>query len=162
VQLGMSPLGQKEPSHIDVNEKERPPCGGLSKVVSRLRSRGSGCPRLRCLGFLNGLCGVADYVQHSKRLGEHRNVTGAQLDGCGAHALCNGAVQFGLDGAIFSGHDVPARFRPPSDAVGLLVEQVGHRHGLGRPHNFLLRFGRCRQALARCVHQRLRCEKIPP
>jgi len=41
-------------------------------------------------------------------------VTGAQLDGCGAHALCNEALQFGLDGAIFSGHDVPTRLRPPS------------------------------------------------
>jgi len=51
---------------------------------------------LRRLGFLNGLCGCPDYVQHSMRLGEHRNVTEAQLDGCGAHALRNETVQFGL------------------------------------------------------------------
>src|SRR5215471_9178452 len=93
------------------------------------------------LGFLNGLCGVADHVQHSLWLGEHRDVTGAQLDGCGAHALCNETLQFGLDGAIFSGHDVPTRLRPPSDAVDLLVEQVGHRCGLGRPNKLLLRLG---------------------
>src|SRR6516164_2519490 len=49
--------------------------------------------------------------------------------------------QFGLDGAIFSGHDVPTRLRPPSDTVDLLVEQVGHRCGLGRPHKLLLRLG---------------------
>src|SRR5215467_15152929 len=71
---------------------------------------------LRCLGFLNGLCGVADHVQHSLWLGEHRDVTGAQLDGCGAHALCNEALQFGLDGAIFSGHDFDAPGRLPSFA----------------------------------------------
>src|SRR6516164_5523295 len=102
-----------------------------------------GRPRrsLRCLGFLNGVCGVADHVQHGLWLGEHRDVTGAQLDGCGAHALCNETLQFGLDGAIFSGHDVPTRLRPPSDTVDLLVEQVGHRCGLGRPHKLLLRLG---------------------
>src|SRR5262249_43896439 len=66
---------------------------------------------------------------------------GAQLDGCGAHALCNETLQFGLDGAIFSGHDVPTRLRPPSDTVDLFVEQVGHRCGLGRPHKLLLRLG---------------------
>ena len=49
-------------------------------------------------------------------LGEHRDVTGAQLDGCGAHALCNEALQFGLDGAIFSGHDFDAPGRLPSFA----------------------------------------------
>src|SRR5215467_3704531 len=73
--------------------------------------------------------------------GEHRDVTGAQLDDCGPHALCNEALQFGLDGAIFSGHGVPTRLRPPSDTVDLLVEQVGHRCGLGRPHKLLLRLG---------------------
>src|SRR5262245_35397053 len=96
---------------------------------------------LRCLGFLNGLCGIADHVQHSLWLGEHRDVTGAQLAGCSAHALCNEALQFGMDGAIFSGHDVPTRLRPPSDTVDLLVEQVGHRCGLGSPHKLLLRHG---------------------
>jgi hypothetical protein len=68
-------FGPKADIQDDVNEKERPPCGGLPKVMSRLRSRSSSCPRLRCLGFLNGLCGVADHVQHSMRLGEHRNMT---------------------------------------------------------------------------------------
>src|SRR5215470_17511713 len=92
-----------------------------------LRRSFKGRPRrsLRCLGFLNGLCGVADHVQHNLWLGEHRDVTRAQLDGCGAHALCNESLQFGLDGAIFSGHDVPTWLRPPSDTVDLLVEQVG-------------------------------------
>ena len=33
------------------------------------------------------------------------------------------------------------RLRPPSDTVDLLVEQVGHRYGLGRPHKLLLRLG---------------------
>src|SRR6516162_6384602 len=124
----MSALPPKADIRDDVNEKERPPCGGLSKAV-------------RDVQFLNGVCGVADHVQHSLWLGEHRDVTGAQLDGCGAHALCNETLQFGLDGAIFSGHDVPTRLRPPSDTVDLLVEQVGHRCGLGRPDKLLLRLG---------------------
>jgi hypothetical protein len=75
------------------------------------------------------------------RLREHRDVTGAQLDGCGTHALCDKAFQLGVNGVIFGADNVPARLRPPSDAVDLLVEQVGHGHGLGRPDNLLLRLG---------------------
>jgi hypothetical protein len=75
------------------------------------------------------------------RLGEHRNVTEAQLDGCGAHALRNETVQFGLDGAIFGSHNVPTRLGPPGDAVDLLREQVGHGHGLGCPDELLLCLG---------------------
>src|SRR6516164_1053466 len=47
-----------------------------------LRRSLKGRPRrsLRCLGFLNSLCGIADHVHHSLWLGEHRDVTGAQLD----------------------------------------------------------------------------------
>src|SRR5262249_48909487 len=116
----------------DVNEKERPPLRRSLKGPRR---------SLCCFGFLNSLCGVADHVQHSLWLGEHWDVTGAQLNGCGAHALCDKALQFGLDGAIFSGHDVPTRLRPPSDTVDPLLEQVGHRCGLGRPHKLPLCLG---------------------
>jgi hypothetical protein len=42
---------------------------------------------LRCFGFLNSLCSVANYIQHGLRLGEHRDVAGAQLDTGGAPAL---------------------------------------------------------------------------
>jgi hypothetical protein len=58
------------------------------------------------------------------RLGEHRNVTEAQLDGCGAHALRNETVQFGLDGAIFGSHNVPTRLGPPGDELLLCLGQI--------------------------------------
>jgi hypothetical protein len=132
-------LSQGEPSKSDAAF-----WGGHPKVLAAIEAIAfAGCPRrsLRCLGFLSGLCGVADHVQHTLWLGEHWDVTGAQLKGCGAHALCNKALQFGLYGAIFSGHDVPTRVRPPSDTVGLLLEQVGHRCSLGRPQKLPLCFG---------------------
>jgi hypothetical protein len=36
---------------------------------------------------------------------------------------------------------VPTRVRPPSDTVGLLLEQVGYRCSLGRPQKLPLSFG---------------------
>ena len=48
-------------------------------------------------------------------------------------------MQVRLNGAIFAGQNVPTRLRPPSDTVDLLIEEIGYRHGLGRPDDTLLR-----------------------
>ena len=76
--------------------------------------------------LLCGDCGggLADYVEHGARLGEHRNVAALHLDGRGAHALRSEAFQVRMDSAILGGHDRPARLRPPSDAIQLLGEQI--------------------------------------
>jgi hypothetical protein len=91
--------------------------------------------------LLCGDCGggIADYVEHGARLGEHRNVAALHLDGRGAHALRSEALQVRVDGAILGGHDVPTRLRPPGDAVQLLLgEQIEGRRELGRIDNALL------------------------
>src|SRR5260370_36775900 len=85
----------------------------------------------RCLGFLNSVCGLADHIKYEAGVGEHGNVAAVDLScGC-AHTLRNEAFQIGMDGAVVLGHDVPARLRPPGDAVTPLREQVRHGHGLG-------------------------------
>src|SRR6478609_1027814 len=57
------------------------------------------------------------------------------------HALRHETFQVGVDGAVVLGHDVPARLRPPRDAVDLLREKVGHGRGLSCPDYLLLRLG---------------------
>src|SRR5262245_6563364 len=73
------------PWHSSIDYKQR-------KTALRRSLKSHPRRSLGCLGFLNGIYGVADHVQHSLWLGEHRDVTGAQLDDCGAHALCNEAL----------------------------------------------------------------------
>src|SRR2546423_8324285 len=55
---------------------------------------------LRCHGFLNGLCGTADHVEHEAGVGEHGDVAAVDLIGGGAHPLRHEAFQLGVDGAV--------------------------------------------------------------
>jgi hypothetical protein len=90
--------------------------------------------------LLCGDCGgVADYVQHGARLGEHRNGAALHLDGRGAHALGAEPLQLRMDCAILGAHDVPAR--PPGDAIKILGEEISRRREAGRIDDALL-FGR--------------------
>ena len=50
------------------------------------------------------------------------DVAAGGLDGDGSHALRQEALQLRLYGAVLGGHDVPARLRPPSGALDLLVD----------------------------------------
>ncbi len=59
----------------------------------------------------------------------------------GAHALGGGALQFGVNGVVLSGHDVGARLRPPGDPWELFVEQADRRRRGSRPHDLLLGLG---------------------
>ena len=95
------------------------------------------------LSLLRGDCGggLADYVEHGARLGDHRNVAALHLDGRGAHALRGEAFQVGLDGAILGGYDGPTWLRPPSNAIQLLGEQIEGWREVGRIDDALL-FGR--------------------
>jgi hypothetical protein len=89
-------------------------------------------------GFLNGGDGGADDVEDAVGLGEHRDVAAVEFVGGGAHALGRGAFEFGVDGVVAGGDDVPARLGPPGGARGVAEEQVGGRGEVGRPDYFLL------------------------
>src|SRR5262249_2687269 len=54
------------------------------------------------------------------------------------HALCDETLQFGLDGLVLGGHDVPAWLGSPCRAFNLLIEQVRCRRGMRGPDEFLL------------------------
>src|SRR5262245_29115440 len=95
------------------------------------RSRSSRC-------FLNGLCRGTDYVEHLVGVGEHRDVAALHLDGRGPHALRGEPFQVGMNRAILRGDDGPTRFRPPSDAVVLLREEIECRREVGRIDDGLL------------------------
>ena len=83
---------------------------------------------LRCLGFLNGLCGCPDHVQHCMRLREHRDVTGAQtlqsvptedepaaVTGCGSDRASTLLVCYGqncsapVDDSLWAGRQLSMR-----------------------------------------------------
>src|SRR5467141_497898 len=80
-----------------------------------------------CRGCLSGFCGSTDYIDHPFRLGEHRHVAALKLIGCGTHALGREAFEFGMDGAIVFGNNVPARLRSPRDALNRMAEDVRGR-----------------------------------
>src|SRR5438309_6297931 len=101
----------------------------------------------RC-GFLNRLCGGTDDVEHAIRLGEHGDVAALKLVGCSAHALGEKALEIGMNRAVFSADDVPARLRSPGGAIHLLGEEVrGGRVVRGPDDLFLLLGEVSREAL---------------
>ena len=55
----------------------------------------------------------------------------------GAHTLGNEALHVRVDGAVVLGDDVPAWLRLPGRSSDFRVEQVGNRHALRRPNEFL-------------------------
>jgi len=73
---------------------------------------------------LNGASGFADHAEYEVRIGEHGDVAAGPLHGGCPHALRHETFQVGVDGAVVLGHDVPARLRPPRDAVDLLREKI--------------------------------------
>jgi hypothetical protein len=89
---------------------------------------------------LNGGRGLTDHIEHRLRLRKHRDVAARQFNGRGTHTLRYEAFQIGMDGPIILADDIPARLSLPCRAFDLLREQVGHRHGLRCPDEFLLRF----------------------
>src|SRR5215468_2389569 len=88
-----------------------------------------------------GVRGLADRVEHEAWLGKHRHVAAVALKGGCAHALGEEALQIGLNGLIFFGHDVPARLRLPGSSPDFRLEQIWFRRALSRPNEllFLLR-----------------------
>ena len=63
-----------------------------------------------------------------------------KLIGCGPHALGCEAFEFGMDGAIVFGNNVPARLRSPGDALNPMVEDVRGRREVRGPDDLLLLF----------------------
>src|SRR5260370_8077048 len=119
--------------------------GGSRSVPAVLtNSRPHRSPMVFASGRFSLLCGdcgggLADYVEHGARLGEHWNVAALHLDGRGAHALRGEAFQLRMDTAILGGHDRPARLRPPSDAIQLLLgEEIESWREVGRIDDALL------------------------
>src|SRR6266576_1696954 len=65
---------------------------------------------------------------------EHRHVAAVELiRGC-AHALGHGALQIGMQGAVFFPGDVPAWLRLPRGSPDFRLEQVGFGDPLSRPN----------------------------
>src|SRR5262249_39223957 len=77
-------------------------------------------------------------VQHKFRLGQHGDMTAVGFEDCCPHALCDEALQFGLDGLILGSHDVPAWLGSPCRSFNLLIEQVRCRRSMRGPDEFLL------------------------
>ena len=79
-------------------------------------SRGSGSlsgPRLRSNAYAFGLlhdscCSFSNDVQHKLGLRQHGDMTAVGFEDRCPHALCDEALQLGLDGLVLGGYDVPA------------------------------------------------------
>src|SRR5215471_15880495 len=113
---------------------------GTASRRSLMKSDGITALRSSCL-LRRRFGGLADHVEHEAGLGQHRNVATIGLEGLRSHTLCDEALQVGLDGTVTASNDVPARFRFPSCAFGLLIEQVRRRRRMSGPNELLLLFG---------------------
>src|SRR5215470_7261914 len=111
----------------------------LAIVVDGVGSEDITALRSGCL-LRHRFCGLSDHVEHKVGLGQHRNVAAVGLEGVRSHTLCDETLQGGLDGTVTAGNDVPARFRSPSCAVYLLIEQVCRGRCMRGPNEFLLLF----------------------
>src|SRR6516225_5727876 len=66
-------------------------------------------------------------------------MTAVGLEDCCPHALCDEALQFGLDGPVLGGDDVPAWLGSPCRSFNLLIEQIRCRRSMCGPDEILLR-----------------------
>jgi hypothetical protein len=65
--------------------------------------------------------GLADYVNDDVGVGEHDDVAAVHLDGGRSHPFRYKTLEVAMHGLIGLSHDVPARFRLPSDAIDFLL-----------------------------------------
>src|SRR6516162_439514 len=93
----------------------------------------------RTFDLLHDSCrSLPNNVQHKFGLGQHGDMTAVGFEDCCPHALCDEALQFGLDGLVLDGHNVPAWLGSPCRSFNLLIEQVRCRRSMRGPDEFLL------------------------
>ena len=120
---------------------------GTSRLSTNGGSWTSRCPQVSevtlrsCGGFLNGFCCGLDYVDDAFRLREHRHMAAVEfVDGC-AHALGHGALQIGMNRAVFFADDVPTGLLFPGGSSDFCLEQVWFRNTLRRQNELFLLLG---------------------
>ena len=65
-------------------------------------------------------------------------MTAIGFEGRCPHALCDEALQLGLDGLVLGGYDVPAWLGSPGGSFNLLIEEIRYRRSMRCPDQFLL------------------------
>ena len=80
--------------------------------------------RLRSNAYVFGLlhdscCSFSNNVQHKLGLRQHGDMTAIGFEGRCPHALCDEALQLGLDGLVLGGYDVPAWLGSPGGSFNL-------------------------------------------
>src|SRR5262249_16462530 len=109
-----------------------PFCGVIYSEPLRTRTPlASGLLHDSCRSFSNN-------VQHKLGLRQHRDMTAVGLEDRCPHALCDEALQLGLDGLVLGGYDVPAWLGSPGGSFNLLIEEIRCRRSMCCPDKFLL------------------------
>src|SRR5262249_28350795 len=102
--------------------------GGYLSFARRLGKNIGLCLGSKCsstFDLLHDSCrSLPNNVQHKVGLGQHGDKTAVGFEDCCPHALCDEALQFGLDGLVLGCHDVPAWLGSPCRSFNLLMEQV--------------------------------------
>src|SRR5262245_55653355 len=90
-------------------------------------------------GLLHDSCrSFSNNVQHKLGLRQHGDMTAVGFEDRCPHALCDEALQLGLDGLVLGGYDVPAWLGSPGCSFNLLIEEIRCRRSMCCPDEFLL------------------------